>query len=262
MTVKSRIKATIDALAASCLVLALAACGGSGGNDGSAPPQPANSAEGLWIGSTSASRSVIGMVLDNGSYWILYSVPHVSSLIAGVIQGTATSLNGSFSSSDGIDFNLEGQGISSATVSASYVARQSLNNGSVTYANQSPAYTFSSSYNSDYEQTPSISVITGTYLGLASVAGSKEAITLSISPQGVVAGTGGSSGCQYLGTAQPRAKSNLYDVAVVIGGGGACTGGTSAVTGVGYFDASAKRLYLSALNKSRSNGLIFVGIKG
>jgi hypothetical protein len=260
--VKSRTIAMIEALAMSCLVLILAACGSGGGNGGSAPPpQPVSSAEGLWIGSTSASRSVIGIVLDNGIYWILYSLPHAGSIIAGVVQGTASSVNGSFASSDGIDFNLEGQGISSATVSASYLVTQSLN-GSVTYTNLNPAYTFTSSYNSDYGQTPFVSAIAGNYLGLASVAGSNEAITIAVSSQGVVAGTGGSSGCQYLGTAQPRAKGNLYDVAVVIGGGGACAGGTNAVTGIGYFDASAKRLYITALNKSRSNGLIFVGIRG
>jgi hypothetical protein len=257
--VKSRTVALIKALAMSCLVLTLAACGSGGGSDGAAPP-PVSSAEGLWIGSTSASRSVIGIVLDNGTYWMLYSLPHAGSIIAGVVQGTASSLNGSFASSDGIDFNLEGQGISSATVSASYLVTQSLN-GSVTYTNLNPAHTFTSTYNSDYDQTPFVSAITGNYLGLASVAGSNEATSIAVSPQGVVAGTGGSSGCQYLGTARPRAKGNLYDVTVVIGGGGACAGGTNAVTGIGYFDASAKRLYITALNKSRSNGLIFVGIK-
>lgn len=242
-------------------MLALAACGGSGGNGGATSTPPAPSAEGLWIGSTSTSRSVTGIVLDDGTYWVLYSLPHASSLIAGVVQGTGTSVDGSFSSSDGIDFNLEGQGINNATVSANYVAKQSFN-GSVTYPNPNPnlTFTFTSSYNTDYDQTPSVSAIAGTYIGLASVAGSNEPITIVVSSQGVVAGTGGTSGCQYLGAAVPRAKGNLYDLSVVIGGG-ACPNGTSAVTGIGYFDASAKRLYLAALNKSRSNGLIFVGIK-
>ena len=257
---KPKMITMIEAFAMSCLILALAACGSSGGNGGAAPPpEPASSAEGLWIGSTSTSRSVTGIVLDNGTYWILYSVPHASSLIAGVVQGTGTSLNGSFSSSDGIDFNLEGQGINNATVSASYMVKQSFN-GSVTYPSLNQAYTFTSSYNSDYDQTPSVSAIAGTYIGLASVAGSNEPITIVVSSQGVVAGTGGTSGCQYLGAAVPRARGNLYDLSVVIGGG-ACPSGTSAVTGIGYFDASAKRLYLTALNKSRSDGLIFVGIK-
>jgi hypothetical protein len=243
-------------------ILALAACSGGGGGSGTVPaldPGPATtSAEGLWIGSTSTSRSVTGIVLDNGTYWILYSVPHVSALMAGVVQGTSTSLNGSFSSSDGIDFNLEGQGINSATVSASYLAKQSFN-GSVTYTSPNQAYTFTSTYNSDYDQSPGVSVIAGTYTGIASVTGANELTTIVVSSLGVVAGTG-TGGCQFLGTAAPRTRGNLYDLSVVFGGG-SCPNGTSTVTGIGYFDSSAKRLYVAALNKSRNNGLIFVGIK-
>ena len=240
------------------IALALTACGSSGGNDAAGAPEGPNSAEGLWSGSTNTSRSVTGIVLDDGTYWILYAVPHASSLIGGVVQGTGTALNGSFSSTDGIDFNVEGQGITSATVSASYMVRQSLN-GSVTYPGLNQAYTFTSSYNSDYDQTPSASAIAGTYTGVASVSSSNELTTIVISSLGVVAGTG-TGGCKFVGSAQPRAKGNLYDVSVVFGGG-VCPGGASAVYGIGYLDASAKRLYLAALNKSRSDGLIFTGFK-
>jgi hypothetical protein len=238
-------------------LLALAACGG-GGNGGAASG-PAASAEGLWTGSTSTSRSVTGIVLDNGTYWVLFSVPHVSAVIAGFVQGTGASLSGSFSSSDGIDFNVAGQGSNNVTVSASYVAKQSFN-GSVSYPSLNSPFTFTSTYNADYDQTPSMPAIAGNYLGIASVVGSNEPITIVVSPQGVVAGTGGSSGCQYGGFVVPRAKGNLYDLSLVVGGT-ACATGTSAVTGIGYFDSGAKRLYLAALDKSRSNGLSFVGIK-
>ena len=252
--------AIIEAFVMSGLILALAACGGGGGGGSTTPPpDPATSAEGLWIGSASTSRSLTGFVLDDGSYWLLYSVPHASSFIAGVVQGSGTSFNGSFSSSDGIDFNLEGQGINNATVSVGYMVKQSFN-GSVSYPSLNQAYTFTSTYNPDYEQTPSVAAIAGTYTGVASVAGNDELTTLVVSAPGVVVGTGLTSGCKFLGTARPRAKGNIYDLSVAFSGG-ACSSGTSTVAGIGYFDASAKRLYVAALNKSRSNGLIFVGIK-
>jgi hypothetical protein len=76
----------------------------------------------------------------------------------------------------------------------------------------------------------------------------------------VVAGTGATSGCQYGGLVVPRTKGNLYDVSQVIGGGG-CATGTSAVTGIGYFDSGSKRLYLAALNKSGTIAMSFAGIK-
>ena len=257
---KSKITAMVEALVLSGLVLALAACGGGGGNGGAAPPpERAASAEGLWIGSTSTSRTLTGFVLEDGSYWLLYSLPHASSFIAGVVQGSGNSLNGSFSSADGVDFNLEGQGISNTTVSASYMVKQSFN-GSVSYPSLNQAYTFTSSYNADYELNPSLSAVAGTYTGIASVAGSDELTTIAVSAPGIVVGTGLTSGCKFLGTARPRATGNLYDLSVAFGGG-TCSSGTNAVAGIGYLDASAKRLYLAALNKSRSNGLIFVGIK-
>ncbi len=257
---KSRIDPIVAALFMTAFVLTLAACGSSGGDSGAAPPPgPVTSAEGLWIGSTSDSRSLTAFVLDDSSYWLLYSVPHASSLIAGVVQGSGTSFNGSFSSSDGIDFNFEGRGINTASVGVSYVAKQSFN-GSVSYPSLNQAYSFTSSYNTDYEQTPSISAVSGTYTGVASVTGSDELTTIVVSSPGVVAGTGLTSGCKFLGTARPRARGNLYDVSVAFGGG-ACPSGTSTVAGIGYYDSSAKRLYLAALDSSRSKGLIFVGIK-
>jgi hypothetical protein len=72
-------------------------------------------------------------------------------------------------------------------------------------------------------------------------------VTLIISGQGVAAGSGATSGCQYGGTIEPRTKVNLYDL--------------SLVTGIGYFDANSKRHYLAALNKYRTIGMGFTGFK-
>ena len=216
----------------------------------------------MWNGSTGTgtSRSVTGIVLDDGTYWLLYSDPNVSGLVVGFVQGTGTSLNGSFSSSDAIDFNVSAQGVNSATVSASYITKQSFN-GSVSSPSLNTASTFTSSYNPDYDQTPNLSAVAGDYLlGIASVANITDAVPLIISAQGVVAGTGKPSGCQYGGLVKPHTKGNLYDVSLVISGG-ACASDTNTVTGIGYFDASSKRLYLAALNKSRTFGMSFSGIK-
>ena len=244
-------------------MLALTACGG-GGDSGTAAVSDAT-AQGLWNGSgsastsTSTSRSVTGIVLDDGTYWLLFSDPNVSGLIVGFIQGTGTSLNGSFSSSDAIDFNVSAQGINSAAVSASYLTKQSFN-GSVSYPSLNAPLTFTSSYNADYEQTPNLTIVAGDYLGIASVANLNEVVTFIISTQGVVAGTGATSGCQYGGLVKPRTTGNVYDVSLLIGGT-ACATGTNTVTGIGYFDAGPKRLYLAALNTSRTFGMSFTGIK-
>lgn len=239
-------------------ILALTACGGGGGESGTVAVPVAN-AQGLWNGSTNTARSVTGIVLDDGTYWLLYSIPNVSALVAGFIQGSGTSLNGSFTSSDAIDVDLAGHRINSATISASYTAKQSFN-GSVNYVSPNAPLTFTSSYNPDYEQTPNLTAVAGNYVGIASVANGNEAVTFIISAQGVLAGTGATSGCTYGGLVAPSSKGNFYDVSLVISGG-SCATGTSAVTGIGYFDAGPKRLYLAALNKSRTLGMSFTGIK-
>lgn len=223
------------------------------------PPATASTtAEGLWTGTTSTARTITGVVLDNGTYWVLYSAPNNNSVIAGAVQGTGTSAGGSFSSSDGRDFNLEGQGINSTTVSASYFAKQSLN-GSISYPALNQIVTFSSAYNAAYDQTPSLSAVSGNFTGNASVAGGSEAASLAISTTGVITGSG-AGGCTFNGNAIPRAKGNIYDISVTFGGG-VCANGTSTVTGIGYFDSGAKRLYGAALNTARTNGFIFVGTK-
>jgi hypothetical protein len=256
--VKTNTPFMIKAFAMSWMLI-LTACGGGGGGGSGTAAVPVAGAQGLWNDSASTSRSVTGIVLDDGTYWLLYSIPNVSAFTAGFVQGTGTSLSGSFSSSDAIDVNFSGQGVNNAAVSASYTSKQSFN-GFVSYPNLNAPLTFTSSYNSDYDQTPNLTAVAGDYLGIASVANSNEVVTFIISAQGVVAGSGATSGCQYGGLIEPRTKGNLYDVSLVTGGG-ACATGTNAVTGIGYFDASSKRLYLAALNKSRTIGMGFTGFK-
>ena len=241
-------------------LMLLAGCGGGGGGGGSSAtsPSPAATAEGLWSGTTSTSRTVTGIVLDTGTYWVLYSSANNSATIAGVIEGTGTSLNGSFSSSDARDFNLEGLGVNTATVSATYNAKQTLN-GSVTYPSLNQSSTFTSTYNTAYDQAPSLATIAGTYSGSAAVIGGSESATVTVSAAGAVSGAG-ASGCQFTGTAAAHAHGNVYDLSVTFGGA-PCINGTSTVTGIGYFNATTKTLYSAALNSARSNGFIFVGTK-
>jgi hypothetical protein len=71
-------------------LVSLSSCSGGGDAPAPAPTTPSTaSAEGLWFGTTNTnpSRTVTGVVLDNGVYWFLYSVAGDPSIIAGVVQG-------------------------------------------------------------------------------------------------------------------------------------------------------------------------------
>lgn len=259
--------------------LSLAACGGgasstattSGAASTSSPaptpapapapvpaPTPSPSAAGLYSGNSSNGRTIRGILLDSGSFWVLYSGVGNPSVIEGGIQGTSTSALGGFSSTNARDFNLVGQGINDATISASYIAKQSLT-GVVTYTRISSVVSFNSSYDPLYDLTPSIANLVGSYTGTAAVVNSTESASGTVTSAGALSGRG-VSGCTFAGTIAPHSTGNVYDVSVTFGGG-VCSNGTNTVTGVAYFDPSNRRLYSAAVNSDRSNGFIFVGLK-
>lgn len=174
------------------------------------------------------------------------------------MQGNGTSQNGSFTSANGKDFNLEGFGINDFTMNATYVMKQNFN-GTVRYTATGEQVTFTSSYDSDYDLSPSLSTIAGTYSGSGATSGGTESATVTIAGSGAISGSG-ASGCTFSGTATPRSRGNVYNVSVTFGGG-VCANGNSNVNGIAYFDAATRQLYSAALNSARSDGFIYVGTK-
>jgi hypothetical protein len=210
------------------------------------------------MGSTDTNRSITALVLDDGSYYIFYSAPNSAAVNAGVLQGSGTAMNGSFSSANARDFSVEGLGVQAATISATYIPKTSFN-GTVTYTNQSRSTTFTSSYNSAYDGTPSLALLAGTYTGIAGTSTATEATVLNISSGGAVHGIG-SSGCIFAGTAAPRAHGNLYDLSVTFEAA-RCALASATLTGIAYLDVPNKRLYVAAPNAARTDGVLFVGVK-
>ena len=170
------------------MALAVTVGGCSGGNDSNSPPAPApiaSSAEGLYSGSTDTNRTITNVVLDDGTYYSFYSVPANPALIAGLVQGNGTSNNGSFTSSNAKDFNLEGPGVLNATIAANYAERQSLN-GSISYPGPSVT-TFTSTYDTAYDMTPPLASLAGTYTGQAgSSAQGVQSATVTVTTTGAL----------------------------------------------------------------------------
>ncbi len=183
----------------------LVSCGGGGDSPAPVPapapapapaPPPPASAEGLYIGATSTNRTVTGLVLDDDSFYVLYSSVGNPAVIAGVVQGNGTSNNGSFSSSNARDFNLEGLGVLNATVSASYNAKQLLN-GTVSYTSGGPT-TFTSTFDAAYDTAPSIAALAGTFAGQVAFSQGVENANVTITSSGALNGVG-ASGCTVSG---------------------------------------------------------------
>jgi hypothetical protein len=76
---------------------AAVACGGGYGesNVSSLPQSTATSAEGFWRGTTPTHRTVGGLVLDDGSYWVFYTARGDPNLLAEKkIKGTGRITDG------------------------------------------------------------------------------------------------------------------------------------------------------------------------
>jgi len=249
----------------------LAACGGGGGDSGSTttaagtPTSPSTTttaatvtAEGLYLGTISTGRSFTGLVLDDGSYYVIYTALNNSSAIAGAVVGNTTSSNGSFTSTNARDINLDGIGFQNATISGSFREKASLS-GTVTYPALGDSITFSGNYDPAYMNTPSLAALAGTYSGRIGMPQGTESATLTISSSGTLSGRG-SSGCVVSGTVTPKSKGNAYTTSVTFGGA-PCLLANTTVAGAAYFDAPMKRLYAVSLNSSRTTGIIFAGSK-
>lgn len=239
----------------------LASCGGGGGEatppPPPPPPPPPATAEGFWVGTTNTNRDVAGVVLDDGTYYFLYTGVGNPDVIGGVIQGTGVSSSGSFSSTDARDFNLEGLGVLAATISASYNARQTLN-GTVTYAN-GDAVTFTSTFDADYDTTPSLAALAGTFTGQVAFSGGVEDANVTVSASGAISGAG-ASGCTVTGTAAPRSRGNVFNISLTFGGA-PCFFANQTLSGIAHFDSAAKALFAAAPNATRTDGILFLGVK-
>ncbi len=232
------------------------ACGGGySESDVASLPQPtALSAEGRWIGTTSTGRTVAGLVLDDGSYWLFYTAKDQPNILAGLIQGTGTSHSGSFGSSNTRDFNMEVAGIRAATMNGSYVPSKSFDATIAYFTGDTESVT--TTYAADSEVTPNLTQVAGTYTGLRT---DNHQVTVIVNATGTLSGHS-TDGCSIAGTFSPHAAGNVFHTSMTLEGG-ACRQGTETLTGVAFYDIATQRLYIAALNHARTTSYLFLGRK-
>lgn len=245
-------KGSFGWLGAATLCVALAGCGG--GDDGSNnnnnnDPEP-TVAEGLYRGTTSDSRELSALLLDDGSYWVLYSGAGVPTA-GGGLQGTGRVDGTLFTSSRGKDFSLT-EGMRDAAISATYKAGQRFK-GSVTF-DGGETFTFDATYDDDYAATASLSQVAGAHAGVAYTVDGSLPTVVTIADDGTLVGTRGS--CTITGTIAPRSHGNVYDLSLSFGGATCIVLGAT-VEGVALIDSATGLVTASALNGDRSVGFIF-----
>lgn len=246
----------VKAIVITTALVSIAGCGGGGGGGDGGDTATGSAAQGLWVGTTDTNRTVTGIVLSDGTYYVLYSRTGNANIIAGLVQGTGSSGAGTFSSSNARDINFEGFGVLPASVSANYAAKQSFN-GTVSYS-AGGATSFTTTYDADYGVAPTLAAIAGRFSGQVATSQGVESVTLTVSTSGAIS-SGGSS-CSFSGRATPRGDGNAYDMSLTFGAA-PCFFANQTLTGIAYYSASSKQLFGAALNAARSNGGLFVGTR-
>lgn len=243
------------AIAMASAILALTACGGGGGDDnGSSSNAPSATAAGQYNGTVNGRQATV-TVLDNGRFYTQYSLVGSNTVLAGVVAGTVSSSSGKIQSGSGFDYNLEGAGVQSVSISGNYAAKQSLS-ATVTYTNGGKS-SFTGSYDSTYDTTPTQAAVTGTFTGTSVTVLGSDTATLSVDGNGVISGSG--TNCPFTGTIKPHATGNVYDVTITFAAGSGCAYPGSSATGIGLLNGSGG---IRALLQTPSNaGVLFIGSK-
>lgn len=225
----------------------LTGCGGGGGGGATTNA----SAEGFWSGPTSTGFTANLVILETGESWGIYTS---GNTIFGALYGQ-TSTSGNNVSGSGTDFDLVNRTSTASSFSGSVSPKSSLS------VRTSSGTTFSGAYSAAYDTPASLAALAGTFTGTAVTANTKPTtVQVTVSASGAIT-LPATNGCSATGTATPRPTGkNVFNISVTFSGACALGSGTT-TNGVGYYDASSKRLLGLALNTSKSDGFIFTAVK-
>lgn len=243
--------------------LLLTGCG-SGGGDEQAPIT--GTPEGFYTGTSSNGRTVWGAVLDNGQFWFVYSGIGNPGLVRGMIQGPYQAANGTFASADARDFSMDDGTRFLATVTGTYVPKQSLDGSSVVSVGGGAS--FALRYSPVSSAPPAaLATVAGTYptslFGEGSLQGGQ---TLTVSADGTITFSDistGSSGpgwlttpCQFGGSTAnltPRTQANTFEFVVT----NHCSNPVRTYSGIGLFDPTTNTLSLMAVDPDRNAAFVY-----
>jgi hypothetical protein len=232
--------------------------------------------QGTWRGNinspTPSSRLLEAIVLDDGTLWMAYSTSadpsQTDALInaAGVIkgQGTPDEAGGVFNVTNARQLSLEDNKRTGVDVLASFVTGSSFNGsitrdeGPVTTQLPSPA-DFTTLYRTAYNNNLTLAHLTGTYQGSVTTGTGKRSATLAVDAAGAITGND-NRGCSITGTATPRSRGNVFDLALTWGTEGGCgTDAGGALTGVVSLEAN--RIGVMATDTDMKKAFILVGFR-
>lgn len=239
--------------------IALAACGGGGGDAGNSGPTAEGVYGGTLTGSTSSAFQLL--VLENGEFWAMYGVRTTNAFgVAGFLQGSGVSNSGTFTSSNTKDFGFAPA--VSGTTNASYNATAKTISGTVSFAAGTVGFTggpiAGSLYN--YDTAASLTTVSGAWstTGLTG-----ETVSINIASTGTFTAAT-SLGCSFSGTVTPRPSGkNVFNVALTFGAAPcALPGQVASGIAVAYPIATGQtQLLVAVTDASRTVGTAVFGLR-
>lgn len=202
-------------------------------------------AEGRWTGATNSGQPARVVILDNGTFYITYSdIP--SALLAGVVQGTASAINGQLASADAVEYPISYDHGSSpsmaATVSGTYLPGRSLQ---LTIVSALGTRILTATYDAGSELPANPAAIEGAYNGFTAHTAGGFAAVFTVASGGSFSGS--NEGCRFSGTITPHASGNIFDfTANSAAGPTGCIFGRGPIAGIAFYDAASRELHAYA----------------
>ncbi len=250
----------LSKLSVAILAATLSACGGGGSTP--AAPTITTTAEGVYTGTVSNGDSFDGVILEDGTYYVLAGPRTVAGLtVTGLTQGNGTSNNGNFTSTNLVTYPAIGAPILGSL--AGTYGTNTINGTTSVGGIVANTFTGTTPLNSTYvyNMPTNLANITGAWT-LADMQGGSIAMT--ITPTGSFTATA-LTGCIIQGTLTPRASGkNVFDLAGVFGIA-PCASPGLAFSGIAvdYLLANGiqRQLVLAGVNAPRTGGTSLFGVR-
>jgi hypothetical protein len=248
MQFKTRTAAASLGLALAAL---LSACGGGADDDSLA------AAAGTYAGTTSTQRAIDGLVLADGSYYLLYSATGDATVVGGAVQGTGTLDAGRFASADALEFSAEGAGLKPGALAATLAAGSRFDGTFTPASGTGFDFAADAVAASGFARRPAtLASLAGSYTGQAGFPLGVRPATFTVAANGAVSSS--INGCAIGGTATPRGDADAYDLTISFGPAPCAYPGAS-FSGVAWLRPGTGRLYAVARNEPSKMSVIFGG---
>ena len=242
--------------------MTLAGCGGGGGS-GSSTQVAKATAEGIYGGTLTGSASNYFQlaVLENGEFWAMYGMRTANVFgVAGFIQGSGTSNDGTFTAADTKDFGFNPAVAS--PINATYNAAAKTIAGTVSAPNGPVTFTggpiVGSSY--DYNAPAILAAISGSWATATTIG---ESVAINIAATGTFSAVS-NNGCNFSGIVTPRPSGkNVFTVSLTFGAAPCgLLGQSSTGIAIAYpLNSGQTQLLISVVDSTRTRGTVVLGVR-